>query len=64
MKRLKQLFCHHEWEEEKLCGYWVIDGMYIRSKRWRCEKCGKIKYMSREDAVRECYSLTGLEVKE
>lgn len=42
IKKLKQFFCHHAYEEEKIQGFLVVDGWLVQPKQWRCKKCGKI----------------------
>ena len=41
--RVKRLFCRHEYEEEFLAGFLVVDGWLIQARQLKCRKCGKTK---------------------
>lgn len=40
---VKRLFCRHEYEEEFLAGFLVVDGWLIQARQLKCRKCGKTK---------------------
>ena len=48
MKWLKRLFCRHEYEEEYLAGFLVVDGWLVQARQLRCRKCGKTKQIGRD----------------
>ena len=45
---LKRLFCRHEYEEEYLAGFLVVDGWLVQAKQYRCKKCGNVVRGKRE----------------
>jgi hypothetical protein len=43
IKFLRQLFCKHEFEKEKIKGgFFVVDGWFFVPFQYRCKKCGKV----------------------
>ena len=48
LKWLKCLFCRHEYEEEYLAGFLVVDGWLVQARRLRCRRCGKTKQIGRD----------------
>lgn len=41
MKKIKQLFCKHDYEKVALPGFLVVDGWFQQVYILRCKKCGK-----------------------
>lgn len=45
LKKLKQLFCRHEWECKPTGGFRIDkDGWYVTAYVYTCRKCGKKTY--------------------
>lgn len=46
-KRLKQLFCRHDYVERPVGGFIVVDGWLQQAWVAECKKCGKKYYVPR-----------------
>ena len=44
-KRIKQIFCNHDFEKRPIGGFMVVDGWLQQAFVMECKKCGK-KYFT------------------